>query len=317
MHRAAPPVPTDADDRTDHRRAATPGVGRTLLGAAALLVGSLAFAATGAAADTHDTATFTGTVSEIVDPDAETGIPRRWMRHVGDPAPEGYSHGYQWGMPIITTPADVDVVTFTGSIDVLDAGGGDFGLIGLLDTATLAADERGLNEGVYIYASMNDDDTLRIGLSDGRADGGEYVQTFHDVDLAGTDRVLDVAFTIDATADPVTCATDAADVPTAEGCMTLAVDELPVLTDSWGTITNVDANGGVELVDGGTAGWDGLASATEATGIDYDFTIEPAVPVAPTSPDDCRDGGFANYDFANQGQCIASIRANEDAGLGS
>lgn len=289
-----------------------------VLGVTVLVAATLALGAGSAEADTAtaDSATFSGTVSEIVDADADTGLPRRWMRHVGDPAPEGYSHGYQWGAPAITTPADAEVVTFTGSIDVADAVGGDFGLIGLLDTATLAAGERGLNEGAYIYAFLRNDDTLRIGLSDGRGDGGEYVQTFHDVELAATDRILDVAFTINATADPATCAA-ADDVATAEGCLTLAVDDLPVLIDSYGSITNAAANGGEEFRDGGTAGWDGLASANTATGIDYDLTIAPVVPLAPATVDDCRKGGFATYDFANQGQCIASIRAHENAGHGN
>ncbi|WP_412067388.1 hypothetical protein [Rubrivirga sp. IMCC43871] len=256
------------------------------------------------------TESFAGTVSEIVDPAAETGIPRRWMRHVGDPAPAGYGHGYQWGTPSITTPAGAGAVTFTGTLDVVDAVAGDFGLIGLLDTATLAADERGLNEGSYIYLSMRNATTLVLGLSDGRGDGGEYVQTFHTIDLTTTDRVFDVTFTIDASADPAGCATDPADVPTAEGCLTLAVDDRPVLTDSYGTITNDGANGGIEFRDGGTAGWDGLASAQAATGFDYDFTVSPTVARAPQTKDDCKNGGWQQYDnpsFRNQGQCIRFV----------
>ena len=136
-------------------------------GALVLAGGGAVSGASAAGVASTDTMQFAGTVSEIVDPAAETGIPRRWMRHVGDPAPDGYSHGYQWGAPAVTTPAGV--VTFTGTLDVADAAAGDFGLIGLLDTATLAADERGLNEGSYIYVTMKTADTLVLGLSDGRA----------------------------------------------------------------------------------------------------------------------------------------------------
>ena len=273
------------------------------------LAGTAVAVSTAAAADAGtDTDTgsarFTGTVSEIVDPDAETGIPRRWMRQVGDPAPAGYSHGYQWGAPSITTPAGA--VTFTGTLDLADAGNGEFGLIGLLDTATLAADERGLNEGSYIYVSMRSADTAWVGLSDGRGTGGEYVQRFHIIDLTATDRVFDVTFTIDPDADPATCATAPADVATAEGCLTLAVDDRPVLMDSYGSITNAAANGGEEFRDGGTAGWDGLASATAATGIDYDFSVTPS---SPQTKDDCKKGGWTTYGFPNQGQCITSIVA--------
>lgn len=270
------------------------------------LVGTVAVTATAAGADTTaGSAQFTGTVSEIVDPAADTGIPRRWMRQVGDPAPAGYSHGYQWGAPPITTPAGL--VTFTGTLDLGDAEKGDFGLIGLLDTATLAADERGLNEGSYIYVAMKDADTAVVGLSDGRAAGGEYVQRFHTIDLAGTDGVFDVTFTIDPDADAAGCASSPGDVPTAEGCLTLAVDDLPLLTDSYGSITNDGANGGEEFRDGGTAGWDGLASATDATGIDYDFTVSPS---SPQTKDDCKHGGWTTYGFPNQGQCIKSIVAH-------
>ena len=277
----------------------------TTLVTALSLAGTAVATSTAAAADTATgSARFTGTVSEIVDPAAETGIPRRWMRHVGNPAPAGYSHGYQWGSPSITTPAGV--VTFTGTLDLVDAVDGEFGLIGLLDTATLAAGERGHQEGSYIYVNMEDDNTAWVGLSDGRASGGEYVQRFHTIDLTATDRVFDITFTIDPGADPAGCASNPADVPTAEGCLTLAVDDRPLLIDSYGTITNDAANGGEEFRDGGAAGWDGLASAPTATGIDYDFSITPS---SPQTKDDCKDGGWTTYGFANQGQCVKSIVA--------
>ncbi len=265
-------------------------------------------AAAPSAGGTGDSAQFAGTVSEIVDPVAETSIPRRWMRQVGDPAPAGYSHGYQWGAPSITTAADAGVVTFDGTLDLVDAAAGNFGLIGLLDTATLAADERGLNEGAYIYVYMKTANQAIVGLSDGRAAGGEYVQTFRTIDLTGTDRVLDVTFQIDPDADPVACASSAADVATSEGCMTLQIDGLPLLKDSYGSITNDDANGGTEFRDGGTAGWDGLASATAATGIDYDLTVSPVVP--PTKAD-CKKGGWEALFFPNQGQCVSWVATSK------
>lgn len=279
---------------------------RSILTAA--LVASLTFAggsAAGVASADTSSAQFAGTVSEIVDPAAETGIPRRWMRHVGDPAPVGYSHGYQWGAPAITTPAGE--VTFTGTLDLVEAVDNDFGLIGLFDTATLAADERGLNEGSYIYVTMLADDTIRIGLSDGRAAGGEYVQTFHDINLAGTDRVLDVVFTITPGGDTAACASAIDDVATAEGCMTLTIDDLDELSDSYGSITNVAANDGVEFVDGGTAGWDGLASATAATGIDYDLTVSPVNLLEPQTKDDCKNGGWEAFGYKNQGHCVSTV----------
>ena len=140
--------------------------------------------------------------------------------------------------------------------------------------------------------------------------GGEYVQAFHTIDLTQTDRVFDVTFTIDPTADPAGCASSNNDVATAEGCLTLAVDGLQELTDSSGTITNDAANGGVEFAEGGTAGWDGLASATTATGIDYDFSVTPiSPPASPQTKDDCKRGGWATYGFSNQGRCVSSVVA--------
>lgn len=35
---------------------------------------------------------------------------------------------------------------------------------------------------------------------------------------------------------------------------------------------------------------------------------------APSTKDDCKDGGWASYGFTNQGQCVASVQANENAG---
>lgn len=280
----------------------------SVLATASVLVGITGspVAAAPSAGGTDDSTQFTGTVSEIVDPAADTGIPRRWMRHVGDPAPSGYSHGYQWGAPSITTPADAGVVTFNGTLDLVDAAAGEFGLIGLFDTATLAADERGLNEGAYIYVSMSTSDRAVVGLSDGRAAGGEYVQTFHTIDLTDSDRILDVTFRIDPDADPATCAA-ATDVGTSEGCLTLQIDDLPLLIDSYGSITNVTANGGHEFIAGGTAGWDGLASATAATGIDYDLTVSPVVALAPQTKEDCKKGGWEAFGFPNQGRCVSSV----------
>ncbi|MFW7414787.1 hypothetical protein [Demequina sp. SO4-18] len=283
-----------------------------ILASASILVGTTGspVAAAPSAGGASDSSQFAGTVSDIVGPAPDTGIPRRWMRHVGDPAPSGYSQGYQWGSPSITTPADAGIVTFDGTLDLVDAGAGDFGLIGLFDTATLAAGERGLNEGAYIYVTMRAADQVRVGLSDGRDTGGEYVQTFHDIDLTGTDRALDVTFQIDPDADPATCATATADVATSEGCLTLQIDDLPLLTDSYGSITNDAVNGGHEFIDGGTVGWDGLASATEATGIDYDLTVSPVVVLEPQTKADCKKGGWEAFGFKNQGKCVSSVAKN-------
>ena len=37
-------------------------------------------------------------------------------------------------------------------------------------------------------------------------------------------------------------------------------------------------------------------------------------PLAPVTADDCKNGGFKGYGFSNQGQCVASVKANVNAG---
>lgn len=39
-----------------------------------------------------------------------------------------------------------------------------------------------------------------------------------------------------------------------------------------------------------------------------------AAPSGPVTADDCKTGGFANYGFTNQGQCVSSVNASEHAG---
>lgn len=72
-------------------------------------------------------------------------------------------------------------------------------------------------------------------------------------------------------------------------------------------------------VDGGDLGHVGLVFDNVANRSVAEFTrfsidgVELLVP-APTSKDDCKNGGWESYDFKNQGQCIASIVANDNAG---
>ena len=39
-----------------------------------------------------------------------------------------------------------------------------------------------------------------------------------------------------------------------------------------------------------------------------------ATPSGPVTADDCKAGGFAQYGFTNQGQCVSSVNASENAG---
>lgn len=263
-------------------------------------------------------ANFTGRVGEIVDEGAhrlnggDTGIPQSFLRHVGDPAPDGYGHDYQWGNPIITTPAG-ETVTFTGTLDLTEAVSGDYGFIGLVDTAMLAQGARGTKAGVYISVNMVGTDTVWIGVSDGRNSAREYVQAFHTVDVS-VDREVPVTLTV-VPGNASECASDAADVDTADGCMYLEVMGQSI-EDSYGTVVNGQdgetGNPDEELAQGGTAAWDGDAGKPEGTGIRFDLTVSPVDVYYPETKDDCRDA-WAPYAFSNQGQCIRFVNTQQDS----
>lgn len=94
----------------------------------------------------------------------------------------------------------------------------------------------------------------------------------------------------------------------------LAVD-LNVLDSSGTTIfttTRHNPDDGIEAVGGARYMW--FTFATESFDIDNQ-TLAHNVdsPSAPESKEECMKGGFADFDFDNQGQCIASVHANENA----
>jgi hypothetical protein len=48
--------------------------------------------------------------------------------------------------------------------------------------------------------------------------------------------------------------------------------------------------------------------------LDFDASNGACPPSEPQTADDCRGGGFDAFGFSNQGQCIASLKANANAG---
>lgn len=124
-----------------------------------------------------------------------------------------------------------------------------------------------------------------------------------------------LSFVVDGTADPSTCASDSADVATADGCMTLTANGRTV-TDSYGTIVPTDIVIETELGSGAHPGWYSAYDAGDGpnVGVGFDLTVSPIVLTAPRTADDCRNGGFEPFGFKNQGLCVASVQANENAG---
>lgn len=256
-----------------------------------------------------------GTISGTVGENVSTTDPYdgRHLRYVGDPAPDGYSPWYQWGSPYILTESPEDgPVTMSGALDVSDmTKAGQVAVIGLHDAEALRAGDRGDKAAVGMYVAF-DGSFYSVGVTDGDAGGGENVQRF--VDLSAEDLpdgVLDVDFTADGTADPAECASDERDVATADGCMTLVVNGQTVM-DSYGTIVPTDIDIETELGRGAHPGWDTSYRSGDGpdVGVDVDLTVSPIVLTAPRTPEDCKNGGFAAFDFKNQGLCVASMQAN-------
>ncbi|MGM0578062.1 MAG: hypothetical protein ACQEXJ_20225 [Myxococcota bacterium] len=240
----------------------------------------------------------------------------RHLRFVGEPAPTGFSPWYQWGSPHVLTASPEDgPVTMAGMLDVSGmTANGQTVVIGLHDADSLRAGDRGEKAEVGIYVTYRDGSFV-VGVTDGDAGGGEFIQAA--TTFAGSevpDGVLDVTFVVDGRADPATCASDAADIPSADGCMTLTVNGR-TLADSYGTIVPTDIVVETELGGGAYPGWYSAYAAGDGpeVGVFFDLTVSPVVLDAPQTAADCRDGGFDAFGFENQGRCIASVRADDNA----
>jgi len=94
----------------------------------------------------------------------------------------------------------------------------------------------------------------------------------------------------------------------------LAVD-LQVFDSAGTQIFTTTRNNPADLLDtivGGVAyQWFTFTSGTFE--ID-DQLLEFVTPAGPADKNDCKDGGFEAFGFANQGQCVASVQANAHAG---
>ena len=265
----------------------------------------------GAGAASPPSATISGTVGENVS--TTDNYDGRYLRYVGNPAPAGYDIWYQWGSPyILTTSPEDGPVTMAGTLDLADmTKTNQVAVIGLTDADALRAGDRGdkADNGIYVVRRA---DRYDIGVTDGDAGGGEFVQRSISLPLTTTSDQVELV--VDGTADPATCASDAGDASTADGCMTLTVNGGDPIRDSYGTI----APDGIEteLGNGAHPGWYSAYDAGDGpnVGVDFNLTISPVVENKPETKDDCKHGGFEAYGFKNQGQCVASVQSNENAG---
>ncbi len=89
--------------------------------------------------------------------------------------------------------------------------------------------------------------------------------------------------------------------------------------------TRADLTGGVRLEVGRSASSDTLITGyvdavtlgLNGTSTTYDFENDTVVLTTPTNKDECKKGGWQNYNnpvFKNQGSCVSFVEANENAG---
>ncbi len=204
---------------------------------------------------------------------------------------------------------EVEPVVFEGTIDATNIPDGTTALIGLFDEGLLEAGKHGYLSGASIYVNRRSGGTiLRVGPTDGNK-GGELIQTF--VDLPYEDnKILNVKFTIDGSADPLSCAVGA--MGDAAGCMTLDFNG-HTRSDSYGDVKSYAAMEPLpasythtEFANGAYPGWDNSGLAANAA---YNLVLDgceaapdPVVEPTPVDGDDmvCYDGDTTlNIDFSN------------------
>ncbi len=153
-----------------------------------------------------ETIPFNGEVGYITDTNATSSL--WYLRQVGNPAPSGYSHAYQWGTPQITCNPNSLPVEFSGTINVSSMVIGDVSMIGLIDKGLLEINKTGYQSGAYIYIYKNSATTVRIGPSDGNL-GGEIISKFKDYTIPG-DGIFNISMTISANQISISVNTDTA-----------------------------------------------------------------------------------------------------------
>lgn len=101
---------------------------------------------------------------------------------------------------------------------------GQFAVIGLHDADALRAGDRGEKAEVGVFVAYRDGE-YTIGVTDGDAGGGEFVQRFTTFSASGTATgAWRASSSSTAVLTQRDCASDPADVSTADGCMTLTVN---------------------------------------------------------------------------------------------
>lgn len=181
--------------------------------------------------------------------------------------------GYLRADPFILTMPDRAATMLSGWIRLKRGVAGSVATIGLVDLASLKKGQAGRQEGAF-YVYTRSDGRVQVGLTDGNV-GGELVQRSQYFEPGHVPDKIWVEFTVERTNDPDElreCANIDADVVTADGCMTLVINDGPSIVDSFGSIS---ADGfDDEFADGAVPGWEAYPGGR--TGIEYALRVAPA-----------------------------------------
>lgn len=183
-----------------------------------------------------------------------------YLRYVGNPAPSGFSHAYQWEDPYYVCDPNSNPVVFNGTINTLSMIQGGVAFVGLIDKGLLESDKTGYQSGAYAYIYKNSPSTLRIGPTDGNL-GGEIVQIFKDYPIPA-DGIINLQITI------------------YNGKVALQVNGDTVLSDDYGIVKTRNNDGAYswnEFEFGAVPGWDNTASGN----MPYNFSLTGCQEILP------------------------------------
>ncbi len=228
---------------------------------------------------------FAGSLGVLSDAGASNGL--WYLRHVGNPAPAGYSHAYQWANPAIVCDPENTPTVFTGTIDVSTMVSGSVSYIGLIDKKHMEDGKTGYQSGAYIYIYKMANGKFRIGPTDGNLNG-EIIQVFFDYD-APADNIFDIVMTI------------------SDGSISVAVDGNTPLVDTYGDVKvlNNDPARGLYAWDefqyGAYPGWDNYPTTNIMA---YDFDITGCALSEANCNDDIDNDGDGDTD-CDDSECTA------------
>ncbi len=200
------------------------------------------------------------------------------------------------GMTLVDPTGSSDDNLFTGTAGTAVVAGPD-GFPGAWDTASNDADVEGASWVNDIATAPN---------NSGGVGGDGTVNSW---------RLFSEAFTI-----PVGATVSSADLHfTADNSVEAFLDNASIgSANSYTTVVDLVLNG---LTSGShelefVVKNDAYNGATNPTGLIYKATVEHCVPTAPASPtekDQCKNGGWENFGFRNQGQCIRFVNTGQDS----